>query len=108
MSDVVIEKISIVGKPKVGEKLNVSAVIAWPIDGDDNGYVVNTKKKSGEVVNTHTDEANGASITLTLPAVTTPGTYFVEMVGTDPAQTEVFEIHVNEVKPPNAGFIPIT
>lgn len=105
MSDVVIESVTLAKKPAMGQKLSLRAVISWPIEGEDTSITVNTKKHTGEVVHTQSSQATDQEMALEIPGILAPGKYFVEFVGTEPSQTEIFEVR----RPgPGAGFIPAT
>ena len=109
MSDVVVEKVVMAVAPKIGHKLSVKAVINWPVEGENTGITVNTKKKTGELVHSHVDDATGEELTIELPALTAAGAYFVEVIGVSNGRTETFNIVVEGTMPkPGVGFIPVT
>jgi hypothetical protein len=108
MSQVNIERVEVIERPRQGQGLSLRVTVSWPIDGEETSLTVNTWKESGEIENTIVASANDQVIMVSTDPLVEHGHYSVEGVGANQYRTRVFHAIPEDSHPPNAGFIPIT
>lgn len=108
MSQVNIEKVEVIERPKQGKGLSLRVTVTWPIDGEDASVTMTTWKESGEIANSFVASVTDQVTTFSTDPILDPGNYNVQGIGANQYQTKTFHAIPQESNPPNAGFIPIT
>ena len=109
MSEVNIEKVEVIAKPRQGKPLSIRVTVSWPIDEEDLSCTVNTKKENGDIVNSMMLDVTDQVMTFKTDIITERESYSVEVIGANLYQTRFFVPGAGmTMDPPSTGFIPIT